>query len=128
MAGTQASKFSDVGRVGEVPAAWLPTLEGVQGSANAVSVTLSARFRIGRAASNDLVLEDDKASRHHAEIVGEGWDWILVDLHSLNGVRVNGTQVVERALLEPGCLIEIGGAQLVFHQPLPDVAADAKRS
>ena len=115
-------------RLTAVPAAWLPTLEVVEGNAAARSVALgTGPARIGRAPSNELVLADDKASRTHAQIVREGWDYAIEDLHSTNGVSVNGAKV-ERAVLVPGCRIEIGHASLVFRQPVPDVPRDARRS
>ena len=51
----------------------------------------------------------------------------IEDLHSTNGVTVNGAKV-ERAVLVPGCRIEIGNTSIVFRQPVPDVPKDARRS
>ncbi len=100
----------------------------MEGNAIARSVPLGiGPVRIGRAPSNELVLADDKASRTHAQIVREGWDYVLEDLHSTNGVSVNGTKV-ERAVLVPGCRIEIGNTSIVFRQPVPDIPKDARRS
>ena len=45
--------------------------------------------RLGRAPDNDVVFDanvDLDASAHHAEVRGEGVQWILVDLNSRNGV------------------------------------------
>ncbi len=115
-------------RLREVPPAWLPTIEVVEGNAVTRSVPLgTGPFRIGRAPSNELVLADDKASRTHAQIVREGWDYVLEDLHSTNGVTVNGAKV-ERAALAPGCRIEIGHTAIVFRQPVPDIPKDARRA
>lgn len=115
-------------RLREVPPAWLPTIDVVEDNAVTRSVPLgTGPVRIGRAPSNELVLADDKASRTHAQIVREGWDYVLEDLHSTNGVTVNGAKV-ERAVLVPGCRIEIGHTAIVFRQPVPDVPKDARRS
>jgi transcriptional regulator with AAA-type ATPase domain/pSer/pThr/pTyr-binding forkhead associated (FHA) protein len=115
-------------RPAEVPPEWLPKLELVEGDAGPQSVTLGAKaIRVGRAAGNDIVLVDDRASRNHAQVVREGWNFVLEDLHSTNGVSVNGTQI-ERAVLEPGCRIKIGSTVLVFTQPVPEVPRDARRS
>jgi pSer/pThr/pTyr-binding forkhead associated (FHA) protein len=115
-------------RLREVPSTWLPAVEVIEGTATARSVPLGAGpIRIGRAASNEVVVADDKASRTHAQIVREGWDYIVEDLHSTNGVSVNGTRV-ERAALTPGCRIEIGNTSLVYRQPVPDVPKEARRS
>jgi len=55
---------------------------------------------LGRAATNDIVLHDDKASRTHARLEFAGDGWTLVDLNSTNGVVVNGEQVQQIRLLE----------------------------
>ncbi len=115
-------------RLREVPATWLPRLDVTEGDAATRPVPLgSGPVRIGRAPSNELVVADEKASRTHAQVVREGWDYVIEDLRSTNGVSVNGTKV-ERAVLEPGCRIEIGRTSIVFRQPVPDVPKDARRS
>ncbi len=115
-------------RLREVPPTWLPCLEVVEGDATARSVPLGAGpVRIGRAPSNELVLADDKASRTHAQVVRDGWEYAIEDLHSTNGVTVNGAKV-ERAVLAPGSRIGIGRTSIVFRQPAPDVPRDARRS
>lgn len=52
-------------------------------------------FRIGRAATNDLVLEDPgkSVSREHAEIRLEGGRYVLVDRQSENGIWVEGARL-----------------------------------
>jgi adenylate cyclase len=63
---------------------------------------------IGRAASNDLVLDHPSVSRHHARLSMLPGDTVLLnDLGSLNGVFVNGTQVQEHRLAD-GDTIHIG--------------------
>jgi transcriptional regulator with AAA-type ATPase domain/polyferredoxin len=115
-------------QVAGVPTKWLPSLEMVQGSAEPGSLVLGAGpVRIGRGAGNDIALADARASRHHAAVIRDGWSHVLVDLHSLNGVVVNGARV-ERAVLEPGSRIEIGGTAIVFRRPVPDISRAARRS
>jgi len=46
--------------------------------------------RIGRSPDNDLVVADDKVSRHHAVINNADTTHIITDLGSANGVHVNG--------------------------------------
>ena len=62
---------------------------------------------IGRAPDNDLVLEDQRVSRHHARLQGRRGMLVLTDLESANGSRVNGVAVSEVAL-GAGDRIEIG--------------------
>ena len=47
-------------------------------------------FTIGRAPDSDLPLGDITVSWHHAELRHDGQAWVLVDLGSRNGTRVNG--------------------------------------
>lgn len=55
---------------------------------------------LGRAATNDIVLTDSKASRTHARLEFAGGVWTLVDLNSTNGVVVNGQRVEQVRLME----------------------------
>lgn len=75
-----------------------------------------ARLRIGRHATNDVVIARDTVSRFHAEI-----DWPegqalprLRDLASSNGTRVDGLFLArdERRPLASGALLDVGGAAL----------------
>jgi serine phosphatase RsbU (regulator of sigma subunit)/pSer/pThr/pTyr-binding forkhead associated (FHA) protein len=67
---------------------------------------------IGRLSECDIQLESPRVSRRHAELVSdESGCWILRDLESRNGTRVNGESITERPIL-PGDFIEIGPFQL----------------
>lgn len=68
---------------------------------------------IGRTPENDIILDHKSISRHHAKLIREGSQYVLVDLESANGVRVNGTEQ-DRAALEPGDTIELGQMRLRF--------------
>jgi pSer/pThr/pTyr-binding forkhead associated (FHA) protein len=48
---------------------------------------------IGRAEDCDVRLNDPLASRRHAEVRRESWRYLLTDLGSRNGTRVNGEPV-----------------------------------
>jgi pSer/pThr/pTyr-binding forkhead associated (FHA) protein len=69
---------------------------------------------IGRSADRDFVIDDRTVSRHHATIRREGAYWVLVDLGSKNGTRVNGARVEGRALIKPGDEIGFGAASVRF--------------
>lgn len=75
---------------------------------------LPTKTRIGRGVDNEVVLEDARVSRHHAELYLRGSEWYLRDLGSTNGTYVNGYGSRERAL-ESGDRISLGGVELVFH-------------
>lgn len=68
------------------------------------TLELAARdFRIGRAAENDIVLEDPEktVSRFHAELRYEHDAYALIDLNSQNGTWIDGERV-RRTALGPG--------------------------
>ncbi len=68
---------------------------------------------IGRVAEGAVVLSDPNVSRNHAEVRRFGAGFVVVDLGSTNGTRVNGALVKERRLVD-GDLITIGATVLRF--------------
>jgi hypothetical protein len=69
---------------------------------------------IGRSRSCDLVLDDPNVSRRHAEIRPRGGSWVLVDLGSTNGSRINGRSIEGSEVVKPGDEIELGSTRLTF--------------
>ena len=69
---------------------------------------------IGRGSDADLVLSSSEVSRRHAEILPEEGGWVLVDLGSTNGVRVNTREIGVPTRLTDGDVIEIGPHELTF--------------
>lgn len=63
---------------------------------------------IGREVDNDLVLDDERISRRHAELRWERGRIELADYGSLNGTRVNEQAARGRLLLREGDIIELG--------------------
>jgi hypothetical protein len=76
-----------------------------------------ARRLIGRAPNADCLLPEDCVSRRHAEVWRVGERWLLRDLGSRNGTRVNGTRVIEPVEVRPGDRIDLGGAQYRLSRP-----------
>ncbi len=68
---------------------------------------LDRRTTVGRMPDNDLRVEAEFISRHHAVLVLDGSDTVLEDLHSTNGTFVNGEQI-ERRTLREGDLVTFG--------------------
>lgn len=62
---------------------------------------------IGRHPSCDVVVADETVSRRHAQLTFRDGGWILQDLHSTNGTRLNG-QFVGRCRLRPGDHLGLG--------------------
>jgi pSer/pThr/pTyr-binding forkhead associated (FHA) protein len=68
---------------------------------------------IGRSASSHLRVADDSISREHAVVLLEGERYVLEDLQSTNGTRVNGKRI-RSAPLENGDEIQIGQTRIHF--------------
>lgn len=69
---------------------------------------------LGRSSSCEIVLEDPNASRRHAAVRQVAGAWVVEDLGSTNGVRVNGTRVSRSQQLRAGDRIELGRTELTF--------------
>ena len=75
---------------------------------------------VGRGAENDIFILDPRASRAHCRVERHGDQFLLVDLGSQNGTRLNG-HLIERAGLKAGDEIGVGSARLFFEEaPPPD--------
>jgi type II secretory pathway predicted ATPase ExeA len=70
-------------------------------------------FTIGRQQGNSLVLAEMEISRRHALINRVGDRYIIEDLHSINGIIVNGRRC-DTAVLKSGDIVQIGLVNLVF--------------
>ncbi len=68
---------------------------------------------IGRLPECDVAVSDPNVSRRHAEVRRRGNDFIVVDLGSTNGTKVNGAGVRERRLAD-GDEITVGGTHIRF--------------
>lgn len=79
-------------------------------------ISLTPAFKIGRSKSCSLTLDDDQASREHAMIARDDGRsaWLVMDLGSTNGTRLNGSLIGRPTVLHSGDRIGIGGHELVF--------------
>jgi hypothetical protein len=69
---------------------------------------------IGRHPDCDIVLPNEEVSRQHAEVRREEDGFVLVDLGSLNGTKVNGAGVRAPRQLQDGDSIVIGAHTIRF--------------
>jgi hypothetical protein len=100
-------------RTAAPPPAFLQPVSGdMAGRDFALSKTL---ISIGRGLDNDLVIDDPRVSRHHAQITFRHSHYLLRDQRSTNGSFVNG-QPVETVVLATGDRVSIGGFELIFIQ------------
>jgi transcriptional regulator with AAA-type ATPase domain/pSer/pThr/pTyr-binding forkhead associated (FHA) protein len=103
-----------------------PNLEVVSGTANQKIIYLGKeKVTIGRTAYNDLVLQDPKVSRSHAEVYFEEGHYVIEDLNSTNGVYVDD-RLVNKIALKSGNRILLGDSLLVFTQPYPEISLTDK--
>ena len=65
-------------------------------------------------ADNDIVLDDNDVSRHHAVIADTGSGFVITDLRSTNGVEVRGELIRGSAALAHGDNVVIGGCEFTF--------------
>jgi len=75
----------------------------------------STQLTIGRGLNNDIILEDTRVSRHHAQLRYRARRFWVADLGSTNGTYVNGEQVEEQALRDSD-VISLGGLELTFKE------------
>jgi FHA domain/Domain of unknown function (DUF1707) len=71
-------------------------------------------FSIGRDAGCDLAIADMTVSRRHAQLERRPDSWVLTDLRSTNGTRVNGWRVRGQVPVRPGDLVAFGDCVVVF--------------
>ena len=83
---------------------------------------------IGRRLENQLVIDDPRVSRNHAQLRAIKGRFVLFDLNSTGGTFVNG-QRTSQTVLYPGDVISLAGVALIFGQdnppPRPDLASTA---
>jgi hypothetical protein len=78
------------------------------------AITSKGNWTIGAGARCWLRLADPRGmvSHKHARVVHDGAKWLINDLNSKNGVRVDGARRTE-VVLEPGLELGIGGITLI---------------
>ncbi len=88
----------------------------VQGPGRGQRLVLGSEpISIGRDPGNDLIIDDTRASRKHAEIIPGGDDtWLLRDGGSRNGTLLND-EIIDRTVLEAGDVIGIGDCRIAVH-------------
>jgi len=69
---------------------------------------------MGRSRQCDVTVDDANVSRNHAEVRPRGGSWVLSDLGSTNGTRLNRRRLEGPEVLKPGDEIELGTTLLTF--------------
>jgi hypothetical protein len=68
---------------------------------------------VGRMPESTVVLADPNVSRNHAEVRPQGDGYVVIDLGSTNGTRVNGVRISEHTLRD-GDEIMFGNTRVMF--------------
>ena len=93
---------------------WLVSLNGsTRGETFSIRM---GRNIIGRERRSDVVINDDQASSHHADLIfrPEERRFILMDHNSTNGTYVNEAEIEPRRDLNTNDVVRIGSHRLLF--------------
>ena len=80
---------------------------------------------IGRRLDNQLIIDDPRVSRNHAQLRAIKGRYVVVDLNSTGETFVNG-QRASQSVLYPGDVISLAGVALIFGQDNPPPRPDLK--
>ena len=69
-------------------------------------------YTIGREGSCQIGMDVDGVSRHHARLTFQGYELVIEDLGSANGVFIEGVQISLPTRVRPDQQVEIGSARL----------------
>jgi len=73
---------------------------------------------IGRALDNDVIIEDPRVSRHHAQFRRRYGRYVLYDLGSSGGTTINDYPV-EECVLHSGDVVSLAGVQVIYGEDPP---------
>jgi len=76
--------------------------------------SLGDGLSFGRMVDNDVILDDQFISKHHAKIVKDEGFYFLEDLDSSNGTFLNGNKIGDVAKLKDGDRIGMGALQFIY--------------
>jgi len=73
---------------------------------------------VGRALDNDIIIEDPRVSRHHAQVRQRYGHLVLYDMDSSGGTQINGYPV-EECVLHSGDVISFAGVEVIYGEDPP---------
>jgi len=96
----------------------IPSLTALETN-NGTFLDVNDRLAFGRAVDNEIVIADQRVSRHHATLERKSLHLKITDQNSTNGTFVNGNRIVTPTPLNYDDLIVIGSLsfQVVFRLP-----------
>jgi pSer/pThr/pTyr-binding forkhead associated (FHA) protein len=95
----------------------MAVLIGMSADVKGKNFTISeGEFTLGRGSDNQVALNNPTVSGHHCKITQDGERFLLTDLGSTNGTRVNAKEVKESpVVLKPKDLVQIGSVEFLFN-------------
>ncbi len=96
-----------------IPPAWLTLIRPTRGQPMRLE---RQTIHIGRNTDNEIVVNDKRVSRFHAELRCENGQFVVYDLGSTNGVRVNGAPASRPVPLRNNDVLTIGSHEFVFQR------------
>jgi hypothetical protein len=99
--------------VGNIPANAFLVLDGTK----IIPLNLTV-LNIGRRLNNQVIINDKRVSRTHAQLRVTKGRFALFDLNSTGGTFVNGRRI-NQSILYPGDVISLAGVTLIYSQDLP---------
>jgi ABC transport system ATP-binding/permease protein len=89
-------------------------IEDDEGNRQEIPVDGLEEVTLGRAPGNTVQLTERNVSRKHARLFSQAGTLVVEDLHSANGVLLNGQKVTEPRPLQDGDLLRIGDYGVVL--------------
>jgi hypothetical protein len=96
--------------------AWLVLQDGTGAGPRYLLDPARQCLSLGRSPDCDIVVNDQRVSRHHADIQWNGRQWEVADKGSVNGTYVNGTQINRLWPLLPGDRVTAGETIMVMQE------------
>ena len=118
-------RTSDIQQTAAVQIEGIPNTEKIPGGAYLILDGIDVFnleqtiINIGRNRDNQLVLNDPRISRRHAQLRAVKDQFILFDLDSSGGTFVNGERIQTKAL-QSGDVISLAGIPLIYGQDSPE--------
>ncbi len=79
-------------------------------------------LNFGRRLDNQIVIDDPRVSRSHAQLRAIRGRFVLFDLNSTGGTFVNGQRITQFTL-RPGDVISLAGVTIIYGEEATDVTA-----
>ncbi|HEX8733529.1 MAG TPA: FhaA domain-containing protein [Ktedonobacterales bacterium] len=97
----------------QIPPAWLTLLEPSRGQPMLLN---RPEIHIGRHNTNDIIINERRVSRFHAEVRFDRGQFMLRDLSSVNGVLLNGAPIRRDVALQDRDIVGICGYKFIFQR------------